>query len=195
MQQFLQMAQRVKSRICFLLQIWAYTTEVGPGGIWTHNILNFGKTPKPSCLGVRQENSCFWSRRLGALSHRDSEWRQRYAKYADELCSEKANGRVLNLKLYTHNDNGTLICLHLVTDLINTKFWEGARNRPTILLLNCVKNKSSARRQKVLTGWCFKYKDRPFCLRTNKIHFHWKPTHIAEFPILSGSFLAELLLW
>ena len=28
-------------------------------------------------------------------------------------------------------------------------------------------NMSSARRQKVLTGYCFKYVDRPFCLRTD----------------------------
>ena len=28
----------------------SYTTEFGLGGIWTHNLLIFGQTPKPSCL-------------------------------------------------------------------------------------------------------------------------------------------------
>ena len=31
-----------------------------------------------------------------------------------------------------------------------------------------VKHKTSAWRQKGLTGYCFKYIDRPFCLRTNE---------------------------
>ena len=28
------------------------------GGIQTHNLLIFGQTTKPSCLGARQEDSC-----------------------------------------------------------------------------------------------------------------------------------------
>ena len=28
------------------------------GGIRTHNLLIFGQTPKPSCQGSRQEDSC-----------------------------------------------------------------------------------------------------------------------------------------
>ena len=35
----------------------SYTNESGPGGIQTHNLLMFGQTPKPCCLGERQEDS------------------------------------------------------------------------------------------------------------------------------------------
>ena len=34
----------------------------------------------------------------------------------------------------------------------------------------CGLDTSSARRQKGLTGYCFKYIDRPFCLQANDLH-------------------------
>ena len=33
-------------------------TKFGPGGIRTYNLLIFGQTPKPSCLGAWQEDIC-----------------------------------------------------------------------------------------------------------------------------------------
>ena len=44
--------------ILYFFQIWDYTSEFDPGGIRSHNLLTFGQTPKPSCLGVQQEDSC-----------------------------------------------------------------------------------------------------------------------------------------
>ena len=44
----------------------------------------------------------------------------------------------------------------------------------------CIKIKPSVWRQKGLTGSCFKYIDRPFCLRTNKtiIHLLFECKHV-----------------
>ena len=48
----------------------------------------------------------------------------------------------------------------------------------TLLLPFCV-NSSSAWRQQGLTGYCFKYKDRPFYLRTDDYCFYWESTYLS----------------